>query len=57
MCDPALGIEVEPHCVGGPGVLDLSLLLHGLALITPVLARNAIRGQVFGHEVPSNLKG
>ena len=35
---PALGIEVEPHCVGGPGVLDPSLLLHGLDASMPVLA-------------------
>ena len=57
MCAPALGIEVEPHCVGGPWVLDPRLLLHSLRASTPVLARDAIRGQVFGHEVPSNLEG
>ena len=42
MCAPALGIEVEPHCVGGLGVLDPSLLAHGVGESTPVLAQQPL---------------
>ena len=46
---PALGIQVEPHRVGGPGVLDPSLPAHATpAASTSVLARKAIRGQALG---------
>ncbi len=33
---------MEPGCVGGLGVLDPSLLLHGLRASTPVLAMQAL---------------
>jgi len=36
---------VEPSRVGGLGVLDPSLLLHGASVSTPVLARADMGGQ------------
>jgi hypothetical protein len=52
---PAFGIPVEPSGVGGLGVLNPSLLLHGAHRGTPVLAATDSvgqgllrRGRVFG---------
>jgi len=42
---PALGVPAEPRRVGGLGVLDPSLLLHGAHASTPVLAGKALVGQ------------
>jgi len=36
---PALGVPVEPRRIGGLGVLDPSLLLHGARASASVLAR------------------
>ena len=38
MCAPALGIEVESHCVGGLGVLDPRLPAHPFGTSFDVLA-------------------
>ena len=59
MCAPALGIELEPHCVGGPGVPDPSLLLHALVASTHVLAVGALlcqgAGSIGGGASPATL--